>query len=374
MQHCSRYAKRWTFFALTPLFLSMPIHAEVASPNTATPANITTYASVDNYCSIEVGSKGVKARLYRMKEDAEGYLSIDTDYKNDVNTTIIKSMQDGKFSEAAMDETTKAVKDEMGKMLGQSPKCKAFVVGSSGVAKASNKDTLAQKVTAATTVGMEFINAEEEARYAFLASVPIKYRNDSLLIDIGSGNTKLAYRDGEEIKTLEVPYGSASLAKEMQEKQQANFATDDYKKKVTALIQPDFRGKAQTQPKLLNHKRLYWIGGAAWATATYTYPEHSEESVVRIYDKDLRHFAQRLEQNDWLDTHVPKKASDSAKKAHEKDWEKVKSTFTREDLLSALALMDVIVKDGNPKSRINFLRYGQWLYGYTREKYKSSTH
>lgn len=361
MPTLSRFFRSLIFCTFAMPFLPMAAHA----------VDVETFASVDNYCSVEIGSKGVKARLYRIRENAEGYLLGTEEYKNNVNTTIVGSMQDGKFSDAAMDETAKAVKGEMDKMLEQSPKCKAFVVGSSGVAKASNKDVFAQKVTALTAQAMDFVTPEKEAEYAFLASVPPKYRKDALLIDIGSGNTKLAYRNGDEIKTLEIPYGSVSLKKEMQEKQNADFSSDDYKKKITALIQPDFRSKAQSQPKLLNHTRLYWNGGAAWATATYTYPEFAEEDVVRIQQQDISNFIKKLEGSARFDfpTSIPKKTSESAKKAHEKDWEKVQSTFSREDLLSALNLMQVMMKEGNPKSRINFLRNGQWLYAYTRDKF-----
>jgi hypothetical protein len=340
-------------------------------PLPAQAVNMETFVSADSFCSIEVGSKGVKARLYKIREDQEGNLIGTSEYDKNENTSIMEFVQDGKISDAAMDENAKVVKAQMDSMLAQSPQCKAFVVGSSGVAKATNKDVLAQKVLALTKLPMDFITPEQEAEYGFLASVPPKYRKDALLIDIGSGNTKLAYRNGDEIKTLEIPYGTTSLAKEMVEKQKADFSTDDYKKKIIALIQPDFRSKAQSQPKLLNHTRLYWNGGVAWATATYAYPEFSLEDIVRIQHTDISNFIKALEKNSRFDfkTSIPKKTSERAKEAHEKDWEKVQSTFPRERLLSSLTLMQVMMQEGNPNSRINFLRNGQWLYAYTREKF-----
>lgn len=239
----------------------------------------------ESYCAIEIGSKGVKARLYELSEDAEGYIVPTTHYKNDANTTIVASIDaNGNFTSAAIEETATAVKAEYDAMLKEDKNCQAFVVGSSGAAKGKNNNELADAVEKATNLRMSFINADEEAQYGFFASVPVKYRDDSVLIDVGSGNTKIAYQNKSDgvVNTMEVPFGTVSLSKAIMETNPPDFAAT-YKDEVNKIVAPEFRKTVQSRPGVLNRKRIYWIGGAAWATATYTHPEASTAGVVRIF-------------------------------------------------------------------------------------------
>jgi hypothetical protein len=327
-------------------------------------------AQAESYCAIEIGSKGVKARLYELGEDAEGYLVPKTHYKNDANTSIVASIDaNGNFTPAAIEETTAAVKTEYDAMLKEDKNCQAFVVGSSGAAKGKNGNELVAAIEKATGLHMNFITADEEAQYGFFSSVPTKYRDDSVLIDVGSGNTKIAYQNKSDgaVNTLEVPFGTVSLAKAIMETNPSDFAAS-YKDEINKIVAPEFRASVQSRPGVLNRKRIYWIGGVAWATATYTHPEASTANVVRVFKDDMKGFEQALISKTWLDRKKVKIPED-AQKAYDKDWKKVQDTFTRENLLSALGLTQLILDEGHPENRVNFLRNGQWIFGYTREKF-----
>jgi hypothetical protein len=49
------------------------------------------------------------------------------------------------------------------------------------------------------------VTPEQEARFAFRASVPPPFADNSFMVDIGSGNTKVSWEEGGAIRTLELP-------------------------------------------------------------------------------------------------------------------------------------------------------------------------
>src|SRR5688572_21924789 len=72
----------------------------------------------------------------------------------------------------------------------------------------------AQKEPKTTTISNELkkmgyvvnnVTAEQEARYAFRATVPPSFADNSFMVDIGSGNTKISWDENGSLKTLELP-------------------------------------------------------------------------------------------------------------------------------------------------------------------------
>jgi hypothetical protein len=49
------------------------------------------------------------------------------------------------------------------------------------------------------------VTAAQEAKYALRATVPPSYQDNSFLVDIGSGNTKISWEEGGNLKALEAP-------------------------------------------------------------------------------------------------------------------------------------------------------------------------
>jgi hypothetical protein len=52
---------------------------------------------------------------------------------------------------------------------------------------------------------VNLVTPEQEARYAFKATVPPSFADNSFMIDIGSGNTKVSWEEGGSIRTMELP-------------------------------------------------------------------------------------------------------------------------------------------------------------------------
>lgn len=51
---------------------------------------------------------------------------------------------------------------------------------------------------------VNLVTAEQEGKFALKATVPPTYQNNSFLVDIGSGNTKISWQEGESLKSIEV--------------------------------------------------------------------------------------------------------------------------------------------------------------------------
>jgi hypothetical protein len=78
-----------------------------------------------------------------------------------------------------------------------------FVI-SSGAQKAPKTATVAAELKKMGFV-VNMVTADKEGKFAFKATVPPNYQDDSFLIDIGSGNTKISWQQNGELKTLELP-------------------------------------------------------------------------------------------------------------------------------------------------------------------------
>ena len=52
---------------------------------------------------------------------------------------------------------------------------------------------------------VNLVTPEQEGKFAFKATVPPSFQDNSFLVDIGSGNTKVSWQEGTNLKALELP-------------------------------------------------------------------------------------------------------------------------------------------------------------------------
>ena len=52
---------------------------------------------------------------------------------------------------------------------------------------------------------VNLVTAAEEGKFAFKATVPPPFQDNSFLVDIGSGNTKVSWQEGAGLKSIELP-------------------------------------------------------------------------------------------------------------------------------------------------------------------------
>jgi hypothetical protein len=327
--------------------------------------------SAETYCPVEVGSKGIKGRIFELEVGKECMLMPREIYSRNENLDLVDSITNGQFTDAAIDSAAVAVARFINAMQSQAPSCKPFVVGSSGVAKAKNLDALADAVAEKTKLPkMGFIDAKQEAEYGYYSSVSGRERTKSLVIDIGSGNTKFGYIDGKrQFVGAELAYGSVTLNKLV--------GISDLPPRFSLArvamneVLPAFRTVVKEHPEILNRSNTIWIGGAAWATAMYSHPEAADKPSVTVTRSDIEEFLIALEKDNWKDRKPPKPLTVAQAKAWEKQWADVTSVFKNTgQLLSGVFLMKVILSDGIPRQSVHFPLNGQWISGYTAALYK----
>jgi hypothetical protein len=80
-----------------------------------------------------------------------------------------------------------------------------FVVSSSAVKVSTVQDIIGE--LRAMKYVVHTVTAEEEAEWGFYAAMPQDYRNTGFMVDIGSGNTKIAWLENDKLQTRET-YGA----------------------------------------------------------------------------------------------------------------------------------------------------------------------
>lgn len=80
-----------------------------------------------------------------------------------------------------------------------------FLVSSS--AKENDKVQVVIRILSELGYEPNEISEQFEARCAFYAAVPKEYRNSAFVVDIGSGNTKVSWLEGDELQ-MKITYGS----------------------------------------------------------------------------------------------------------------------------------------------------------------------
>jgi hypothetical protein len=325
-------------------------------------------SQVRSYCAVEVGSKGVKARGFNFGiTDPESAVKVF--FKKDINTTIIASLEGNAFSQSAIIETAEATKSLIKEMQASSPSCKPFVVGSSGISKVKNTKALSDAISQRIDVGViEFVTPAQEAEFGFISSIPRKDWNNSVLVDIGSSNTKMGYRSDSGFKAAEIPFGSVTLT------QKASGGSGDFytslKATINTIIKPALRDTSSKLPSLMNRKKVFWIGGAAWSTATFMRPDQGTRDFVKMSESDISRFIAALNDKTWVNYKPSRRASAKARAVFESDSSKVIEIFSRDNLLSGVSLFESFLSNRGVDGPVYFARNGNWIMGYAASRFR----
>ncbi len=327
------------------------------------------------YGGVEIGSKGVKAVVLEISEsDKDGFYNVNEKFRKSVNTGIITGVKEtGIFSEDAMKETAEAVKEIFNTIKNQHnvDENNIFIVGSSALVNVKNRDELSKKIKELTGKDVAFITKEEEVFFNIIGSVPPKYRSKALVLDIGSGNTKIGYVEGsgKDMRTIstEIPYGTVSFTDLIQKTAKTpneivKVSEDLIQKEVISVIQKE----SQRKPGLKNRNPVFMVGGIVWAMATLLYPE-KQTAFVKITNADIERFYQEIKDSPekLLNPDLSKIKDANKRLWAEKQIQAVKDTFTQENLFAGASILKGTTTALQTKGKdMYFSRYGSWLWGY----------
>ena len=343
---------------------------------------------------IEIGSSGVKAIAFQILYDSSGDgFEVTKIYDPQTkDTSIMPPGADGKFKKSALDDTVAVTKEFYGEMRArQIPDSKIYIAGSSGL-RASNKKELENLVKGATGKDMLFLNAKDEVRNTIEGAIPAwvmdkgRPRNNwlmSVLIDIGSGNTKGGYlekRLSEKIiyddYIFEVPRASKTYADEIGKKMTGgNMNLETFSQKARSLtadsILSPLRDELTRKPGLLHRERVYLSGGIIYVMVTLLHPT-DRRAYVPITIEDIKKFRRLVveDQEKLLNPEVNWSAVKGQREREEieRDLIRVKGIFNDKQLIAGAEILDALSKELKfEKRRVRFMRHAlyAWIMSHT---------
>src|SRR3954453_5714499 len=207
------------YFALKPRFASADNSTNTEQTTTATNSNTDT---TGNNTAPSTSNANTESRSfnYTPEKPVNGTLRGVVEVGATGFNSFVINMDDQKrweivskdFGESLAYEglaTTEDIREGLKKYLasmfdkGVSGKNMHFVI-SSGAQKEPKTTTISNELQKMGYV-VNRVTADEEAKYGFIATVPPSFRDNSFLVDVGSGNTKISYSDNGTVKTMELP-------------------------------------------------------------------------------------------------------------------------------------------------------------------------
>lgn len=322
------------------------------------------------YAGIEIGAKGVKATVLVMTPRADDGYEVNEPYRRSINTTIIAGVKStGAFEPQSIEDTAKAVKELYDQILAnyKVDDRGLFVVGSSAVAKATNRDQLAAKVKELTGKELGYTSMDDEVLYNLIGSIPSDKLQKALSVDIGSGNTKIGYWDktgNGKVVAVEIPLGTVTLTN-------AVTKTGDDPKALSSAadrilkdeLSPKLRETMANTPGYRNRRPVYLAGGIVWTVATLVKPGNNQD-FASLTPTDVDAFITGLQKNPeaTLNPSLTHVKNTETRKWAEDQITAVKDVFSPENMLSGAKLLKTVFTEMKIKEAY-FARWGSWLAG-----------
>ena len=322
--------------------------------------------------AIEIGSTGVKGRVIDL-DRTEGLggagLMYKVLFKEDINVGIIDGASGGLLPTEGIRRAVGAIKNLIGQMRSHDP-VHLTVVGSTSFDSYTNRIALENAIAEETGLRVRFITQTDEIFFALRASVPRSWEQRAILIDVGSGNTKLGYHSvlagSKKFESLRIEMGSAKL------RDAALTRGGDFVQSAKAIIDQDVRPALRAQfnghAALFNPRRSIFVeGGAAWASATFAQPAAINSQYTKLGILDFARARQSMQSTVTPVSSMPELAKVEQARILDEP---------RLGLLWALAgsmLIEAIIEEVRPANRdIFFNRNTGWIIGYAISDYEES--
>ncbi|TDO97028.1 exopolyphosphatase [Flavobacterium sp. 245] len=330
--------------------------------------------SQELYAGIEIGSKGVKMSIINVQNIKRGKYEV-VDFWTE-NVAIAKGIAiDGKLADNDIENAFNVAVKNYTKLIKENKIAEKniFIVVSSGVGMAKNVDILLQKLYVFTNINVGIISAEIEAKLLLKGCIPPKEYENSLILDIGGGNTKGGYVEEfteDDILLfypLTLDLGTVTFTEKIN-KNAKNNSVDEFNGLLVDAL-PELREQTdhlyQQSPKVSNKKNVYMSGGAVWAFYTLYKGKGAIENFNPFEIKDVADYDKMIK-TDY--------AKFETLALQNKDVEKVLKTYSQKYLIAANSiLLTLLEKIPDVKSKnIYFTKQGQmaWLLSYIADSAK----
>ncbi|EJL62642.1 Ppx/GppA phosphatase family protein [Flavobacterium sp. CF136] len=326
------------------------------------------------YGGIEIGSKGIKMTIINVKNAKKGLYEIKESWTENAGIATGISIN-GNLAQSDMEIATDIVLKNYKIMLEHS-KIKnenIFIVASSGVGMAKNTDELVAIIKAKTDKDLPIITSQQEGKMLLEGCIPPKKYLNSMILDIGSGNTKggyvNAFNGGNNIFfPLSLNIGTVTLTEKINKKEKKISITEFNERSFEYLpvLRNDFAKMYAGGAESLKKENVYLSGGAVWAFYTLF-----NEGKPPLENFTLINFEDIITNKNVIENNFSKIKALSITNTEVK---KVIEVYTQEQLISAnnilISLLENIPNIQNKK--IYFAKQGQvaWLISYITNKAK----
>lgn len=326
----------------------------------------------NQYAGIEIGGKGLKTFVIDARSIEKGIWVIDNHWFENINI-ISGIVQNGSLSSNDIKITTKQVVAAYNKLIDQYKidKDKIYIVISSGVSIAKNTDEFAKIISEEVCIEPHIVTSDIESKLLFKGCVPPKYFKESIIMDIGSGNTKGGFIETESGKTtfydFNMDLGTMSFSN-LLAKKYSTFKIPDFISLVdeySPKLNTDVKTMYDSQTISSNKKRVYASGGSVWAFFTLFNNDDSRNNLQEFKLEDIYKYDVILK-NDF-DTY-----KDLATKNPE--VARVLKTFTHENLIASNAILIATLSNIKKieSKKLFFAKQPEisWVVSYISDKMK----
>lgn len=328
------------------------------------------------YAGIEIGSKGIKTSIIDVQNIKRSIYTVKEFWTENVG--IARSISiDGNLGNQEIEKASNVVWTNYQKLRNEFKidDSKIFIVASSGVAMAKNTQELADKVKVLTNKKLDFICSKLEAKLLLKGGIPPKYYENSLILDIGGGNTKGGYVEefNEEnivFFPLNLDYGTITLTETINKKTSPGAKCSEYVDvnfKHLPILRDNVIKMYNERPNAHNKANVYLSGGAVWAFYTLFFEAKPVENFNAFVYEDLVNYNFILQNNF-------KKFEQLA--LTNPEIEKVLKTYSQKHLIAANSILLTSVEElkNFKNKKLYFVKQGQiaWLLAYVADSAKGA--
>ncbi len=323
---------------------------------------------------IEIGSKGIKMTVVDVQNAKKSIFELKKFWTE--NAGIAKGIAiDGNLALEDIEFTCKIVLANYQKMLNEYKieDSKIFIVASSGVGMAQNTDYLAERVKQLTQKDLEIISSKLEAKLLLRGCIPQQRYNNSIIIDIGGGNTKGGYIEtinGNNIfYPLNMNLGTVTLTEKINKKAKSDKISEYLEIATSYLpsIDTEVNTMLEERPMSKQKKNVYMSGGAVWAFYTLSKAMAATENYTEFTYDQVQYHNAVLQNNFQLFKELA---------ATNEEVDRVLKTYSQKHLISANnLLLNTLESLGDlTNKRIYFVKQGQiaWLMSYVADSAKGT--
>ncbi len=255
---------------------------------------LTYSAQAQLYGGIEIGSKGIKMTVLDVENLKRNTYDVKEFWTENVGIAAGIGIE-GALLQEDIEKAGAVVYTNYKKMLNdyKIEDKNIFIVASSGVGLANNTNDLVVKIKTLTNKKIEIISSSLEAKLLLRGCIPPKNYLNSVIIDIGGGNTKGGYAKDINGSSVFFPIscdlGTVTLTeiinKKCKQKTVFEFNENlfDYLPTIRESFKKMYTSRAESQDK----SNIYISGGAAWAFYTLLTGLKAEENFTQIQYDDI---------------------------------------------------------------------------------------